>query len=116
MKIVTDVTIRFLTLTCLCRVPQTCGSASAQDSCSSTSCGGLGCVDSEGRPKCGGEGCGGLLTTAKTAWVKARDSEREIINAIEEVEKLSKMVSSKPSATIDEFLSELNVLTCPAGV
>lgn len=89
---------------------KTCGSASAQDSCSSTSCGGLGCVDSEGRPKCGGEGCGGLLTTAKTAWVKARDSEREIINAIEEVEKLSKMVSEAKVKADEAKLSAQDVL------
>ncbi|XP_042371419.1 laminin subunit beta-1-like, partial [Plectropomus leopardus] len=73
---------------------QICGSpASGQDSCSSSPCGGLGCVDSDGRVRCGGEGCDGVVTTANGAWKKARDSEQEIISAMQEVEKLSKMVS-----------------------
>ncbi|XP_070762831.1 laminin subunit beta-1a [Enoplosus armatus] len=72
---------------------KTCGSpSSGQDSCWSSPCGGLGCMDSEGRTKCGGEGCDGVVTTASIAWRKARDSEQEIISAMEEVEKLSKMV------------------------
>lgn len=50
-------------------------------------------MDSEGRPKCGGEGCDGAVTVAGMAWKKAQDSEKEIISAMEEVEKLSKMVS-----------------------
>ncbi|XP_068168110.1 laminin subunit beta-1a [Antennarius striatus] len=72
---------------------QTCGSpSSGQDSCGSSSCGGLGCVDSDGRIRCGGEGCDGVVAAASTAWKRAHDSEQEINNAMEEVEKLSKMV------------------------
>lgn len=50
-------------------------------------------MDSEGQPRCGGEGCDGVVTTARDTWKKARDSEQEITSAMEEVEKLSKMVS-----------------------
>lgn len=49
-------------------------------------------MDSEGQPKCGGEGCDGAVTTASSSLRKAQDTEQEIINALEEVEKLSKMV------------------------
>lgn len=73
---------------------QVCGSrASGQDSCSSSPCGGLGCVDSEGQPRCGGQGCDGVVTKASSSLRKAQDAEQEIISAMEEVEKLSKMVS-----------------------
>lgn len=50
-------------------------------------------MDSEGQTRCGGEGCDGIVTAASSAWRKARDSEQEIVSAMEEVEKLSKMVS-----------------------
>lgn len=89
---------------------KTCGSGVSRDACSSSPCGGLGCVDSEGRPKCGGEGCGGLLSSAKHAWTKARDSEQELINAIEEVEKLSKMVSEAKVKADEAKLSAQDVL------
>lgn len=50
-------------------------------------------MDSEGQTRCGGEGCDGVVTAASSTWRKAQDSEQEIIGAMEEVEKLSKMVS-----------------------
>lgn len=50
-------------------------------------------MDPEGRTRCGGEGCDGVVTMANSVWTKARESEQEIISAIEEVEKLSRMVS-----------------------
>uniref|UniRef100_A0A3B4B3A7 Laminin subunit beta-1 n=1 Tax=Periophthalmus magnuspinnatus TaxID=409849 RepID=A0A3B4B3A7_9GOBI len=89
---------------------KTCGSGVSLDACSSSPCGGLGCVDSEGRSKCGGEGCGGLLTTAKSAWITARNSEKEIISAIEEVERLSKMVSEAKVKADEAKLSAQDVL------
>lgn len=52
-------------------------------------------MDSEGRPKCGGEGCDGVVTKASSSLRKAQDTEQEILNAMDEVEKLSKMVSLK---------------------
>ncbi|XP_033491281.2 laminin subunit beta-1a [Epinephelus lanceolatus] len=90
---------------------KTCGSpSSGQDSCLSSPCGGLGCVDSEGRTKCGGEGCDGVVTTAHNAWKKAQDSEQEIISAMEEVEKLSKMVSEAKLKADEAKLSAQDVL------
>lgn len=49
-------------------------------------------MDSEGRPKCGGEGCSGVVGQSSSSLKKAQDTEQEITNAMEEVEKLSKMV------------------------
>ncbi|XP_045893729.1 laminin subunit beta-1a [Micropterus dolomieu] len=91
---------------------KTCGSpSSGQDSCWSSPCGGLGCVDPEGRTKCGGDGCDGVVATASGAWRKARDSEQEIISAMEEVEKLSKMVSEAKLQADEAKLSAQDVLT-----
>ncbi|XP_070687633.1 laminin subunit beta-1a [Pempheris klunzingeri] len=90
---------------------KTCGSPpSGQDSCQSSPCGGLGCVDSEGRTKCGGEGCDGVVTMANGAWKKARDSEQSITSAMEEVEKLSKMVSEAKLKADEAKLSAQDVL------
>lgn len=50
-------------------------------------------MDAEGLSRCGGEGCDGIVTAASNAWKKAQESQQEIISAMEEVEKLSKMVS-----------------------
>lgn len=50
-------------------------------------------MDSEDKARCGGEGCDGLVMAASSTLRKAQDSEQEIISALEEVEKLSKMVS-----------------------
>lgn len=72
---------------------QTCGGAAEGDSCSGAPCGGLGCVGSDGAPQCGGEGCKGLVTTSQTALKSAKDLDQEILAAMEEVDKLSRMVS-----------------------
>ncbi|KAM6937035.1 laminin subunit beta-1-like [Xenentodon cancila] len=88
-----------------------CGSpSSGQDSCWSSSCGGLGCVDSEGPTRCGGQGCDGAVTTASDILKKARESEQEIINAMEQVEKLSKMVSEAKLQANEAKLCAHNVL------
>lgn len=50
-------------------------------------------MDSEGQPKCGGEGCSGVVSQTNSSLKKAQDTEQEITSAMEEVEKLSKMVS-----------------------
>ncbi|XP_041851949.1 laminin subunit beta-1a [Melanotaenia boesemani] len=90
---------------------KTCGSpSSGQDSCWSSTCGGLGCVDSEGQSRCGGEGCDGAVMTAHSVLKKARESEKEIISAMEEVEKLSKMVSEVKLQADEAKLSAQNVL------
>uniref|UniRef100_A0AAX7TZM5 Laminin, beta 1a n=1 Tax=Astatotilapia calliptera TaxID=8154 RepID=A0AAX7TZM5_ASTCA len=89
----------------------TCGSPSlGQDACGSSSCGGLGCVNPEGRARCGGEGCSGAVATANSVLRKARDSEQEIVHAMEEVEKLSKMVSEAKLQADKARLSAQNVL------
>uniref|UniRef100_A0A8C4HFD4 Laminin subunit beta-1 n=1 Tax=Dicentrarchus labrax TaxID=13489 RepID=A0A8C4HFD4_DICLA len=90
---------------------KTCGSpSSGQDSCGSSPCGGLGCVDSEGRTMCGGEGCDGVVTMASSTWRKAIDTELEILSAVEEVEKLSKMVSEAKLKADEAKLSAQDVL------
>ena len=50
-------------------------------------------MDAEGkRRRCGGEGCDGLVGLASGARQKAKDFEKDIVSAMEEVEKLSKLV------------------------
>lgn len=55
-------------------------------------------MNPEGRARCGGEGCSGAVATANSVLRKARDSEQEIVHAMKEVEKLSKMVGVSPAA------------------
>uniref|UniRef100_UPI003AADFC17 laminin subunit beta-1a n=1 Tax=Centroberyx gerrardi TaxID=166262 RepID=UPI003AADFC17 len=89
---------------------KTCGSPAGLDACSGSPCGGLSCLDSEGKRKCGGEGCDGLVSLAHAAWHKARQSDQEITNAMEEVEKLSKMVSEAKVKADEAKLSAQDVL------
>ncbi|KAG9345888.1 hypothetical protein JZ751_009044 [Albula glossodonta] len=72
---------------------KTCGTPAGSQSCADSPCGGLSCLNEDGTKKCGGEGCDGLVSLAHNAWVKAKDFDQEIFNALEEVDKLSKMVS-----------------------
>uniref|UniRef100_A0AAQ5Z8U5 Laminin, beta 1a n=1 Tax=Amphiprion ocellaris TaxID=80972 RepID=A0AAQ5Z8U5_AMPOC len=88
---------------------KTCGSpSSGQDLC--LSCGGLGCVEADGRIKCSRDGCNGVVTTANAVWKKAQTSEQEIISAMEEVEKLSKMVLEAKLQADEAKLSAQDVL------
>ncbi|XP_061571279.1 laminin subunit beta-1b isoform X1 [Cololabis saira] len=66
-----------------------CGSAAKGEDCSP--CGGLGCGGDEG-PQCGGEGCGGLVTTSQEALQSAKNLDQQIQDAMQEVDKLSRMV------------------------
>ncbi|XP_051807806.1 laminin subunit beta-1b [Acanthochromis polyacanthus] len=70
---------------------KTCGGAADEgDGCSS--CGGLGCLSEDGAPRCGGEGCRGVLTGSQTALKSANSLDQEILAAMQEVDKLSRMV------------------------
>lgn len=67
-------------------------------------------MDAKGNRKCGGEGCDGLSTLASSAWQKAKDFEKDIVSAMEEVEKLSKLVSCQLLETAGRFGTGIIVL------
>ncbi|XP_030221443.1 laminin subunit beta-1a isoform X1 [Gadus morhua] len=89
---------------------KTCGSPAGQEACSDSPCGGLNCVDGQGKRRCGGEGCDGLVSLAHNSWQKAQDFDKEITSAMEEVEKLSKMVSEAKLKADEAKLSAQDVL------
>ncbi|XP_041966049.1 laminin subunit beta-1a [Alosa sapidissima] len=89
---------------------KTCGSRADSETCADSPCGGLSCLDANGNRKCGGEGCDGLATLASSAWHKAKDFEKEIGSAMEEVEKLSKLVSEAKVKADNAKLSAQGVL------
>ncbi|XP_076016179.1 laminin subunit beta-1b [Genypterus blacodes] len=70
----------------------TCGGAAEGEECSSAPCGGVGCVGEDGASRCGGEGCKGLVPASQTALKSAKDFDQEIVAAMQEVDKLSRMV------------------------
>uniref|UniRef100_A0A1A8PSH6 Laminin, beta 1 n=3 Tax=Nothobranchius TaxID=28779 RepID=A0A1A8PSH6_9TELE len=91
-------------------IQKLCGnSPTSHDTCWNSSCGGLGCPDSEGKTRCGGDGCG-VVATTNAVLVKTQDSEREIISAMAEVEKLSNMVAEVKVQADEAKLSAQNVL------
>ncbi|MGH0126894.1 UNVERIFIED_CONTAM: hypothetical protein FKN15_034351 [Acipenser sinensis] len=87
---------------------KTCGSSGV--SCTEGQCGGLSCRDEDGTMKCGGEGCDGLVTLSHNAWKKAVDFDREILNALAEVDQLSKMVSEAKLKADEAKLNAQEVL------
>lgn len=70
-----------------------CGGSGEGESCST--CGGFGCVKEDGAPHCGGEGCTGFVTTSQTALKSSQKLDQEIQQAMEEVDKLSRMVRGR---------------------
>ncbi|CAL1568412.1 unnamed protein product [Knipowitschia caucasica] len=69
-----------------------CGSAVEGESCSGSPCGGLSCMTKDGESNCGGKGCESLMTTSQTALKSAKDLDKDIDAAMQEVDKLSKLV------------------------
>ena len=68
-------------------------------------------MDAEGKRRCGGEGCDGLVGLASGARQKAKDFEKDIVSAMEEVEKLSKLVSCRRIETAVKFATGV-ILFC----
>ncbi|XP_061922418.1 laminin subunit beta-1b [Entelurus aequoreus] len=71
---------------------KTCGGTAEGDECPGSPCGGLGCLDEGGASRCGGEECEGLVVASQTALKSAKDLDEEILTAMQEVDKLSRMV------------------------
>ncbi|MBN3300897.1 LAMB1 protein, partial [Amia calva] len=89
---------------------KTCGSTAGSSSCAESPCGGLSCLAEDGSRRCGGEGCDGLVTLAHNAWQKTQDFDSEILSALEEVDKLSKMVSEAKVKADEAKLNAQEVL------
>nr|XP_023685984.1 laminin subunit beta-1-like isoform X1 [Paramormyrops kingsleyae] len=93
---------------------KTCGRPAGSKSCAESPCGGLTCLNDDGTKKCGGDGCDGLVSIAHNAWQKAKDFDKEILSALKEVDKLSRMVSEakvkadKAKANAQEVLLKSN--------
>lgn len=63
------------------------------DDCSGSPCGGLGCKGKDGEAaQCGGGDCKGLSAASQHALKSAKDMDQQILAAMQEVDKLSRMV------------------------
>ncbi|XP_047431649.1 laminin subunit beta-1b [Mugil cephalus] len=87
---------------------KTCGAAAQDDACSS--CGGLGCAGEDGMTRCGGEGCGGVVTTSQMSLKSAENLDQEIVVAMQEVDKLSRMVWEAKNRANEAKINAMDVL------
>ncbi|XP_034081833.1 laminin subunit beta-1b [Gymnodraco acuticeps] len=86
-----------------------CGGAADVEGCSSSPCGGLGCVGGDGAPQCG-EGCTGLRSTSHSALKSSEDLDEKLLEAMQEVDKLSRMVWEANNRAKDAKVNALEVL------
>ncbi|XP_060698913.1 laminin subunit beta-1a [Hemiscyllium ocellatum] len=78
--------------------------------CAEAECGGPNCRADDGTRKCGGIGCDGLVTLAHNAWQNSMDFDTEILNALAEVDQLSKMVADAKVKADEAKLNAQKVL------
>ncbi|XP_041059562.1 laminin subunit beta-1a isoform X1 [Carcharodon carcharias] len=86
-----------------------CGSP-AGIPCAEAQCGGPNCRADDGTRKCGGIGCDGLVTLAHKAWQDSVDFDTVILNALAEVDQLSKMVADAKIKADEAKLNAQKVL------
>lgn len=72
---------------------QACG-ATGDAPCGESPCGGAGCRDDDGLLHCGGLNCKGAVAGANNALERAKHAEKELNNAMAEVEGLFIKVGS----------------------
>lgn len=87
-----------------------CGGAAEEESCSGSACGGLGCGSKDEEPQCGGEGCKSLVTSSQSALKTAKDLDQDIDVAMQEVDKLSRMVWEAKIRADEAKINALEVL------
>lgn len=86
-----------------------CGSP-AGIPCDEAKCGGPNCRADDKTRKCGGPGCDGLVTLAHNAWQNSMDFDTDILNALAEVDQLSKMVTDAKVKADEAKLNAQKVL------